>query len=177
MEGDNESLKAPIIVDIGSGEIKAGFSGDEKPTIIFKNYIGEPKYKKVLRAFNKEAQEINDQYVGEDCDKYMGIIKLRHPVKHGIFSNEQDILSVFNYLYAKLGINSEEIKDHPILVTEPLLNPYTNREKIAYSLFENVGVTSLFFASQPILSLFSTSNTSGTVLESGEGCHPELCSI
>lgn len=169
MEGNTESLKAPIIVDIGSGEIKAGFSGDEKPTIIFKNYIGEPKYKKVLRAFNKEAQEINDQYVGEDCDKYMGIIKLRHPVKHGIFSNEQDILSVFNYLYAKLGINSEEIKDHPILVTEPLLNPYTNREKIAYSLFENVGVTSLFFASQPILSLFSTSNTSGTVLESGEG--------
>ena len=165
----NLELKESIIVDIGSGEIKAGFSGDEKPKLIFKNYIGVPKYKKVLRPFNKESQEINDQYIGEDCDKYMGIVKLRYPVKHGIFSGEQDILSVFNYLYAKLGISSEEAKEHPILVTEPLLNPYTNREKIAYTLFENLGVTCLFFASQPILSLFSTSTTSGTVLESGEG--------
>ena len=165
----NLELKESIIVDIGSGEIKAGFSGDEKPKLIFKNYIGVPKYKKVLRPFNKESQEINDQYIGEDCDKYMGIVKLRYPVKHGIFSGEQDILSVFNYLYAKLGISSEEAKEHPILVTEPLLNPYTNREKIAYTLFENLGVPCLFFASQPILSLFSTSTTSGTVLESGEG--------
>ena len=36
-------LKNPIIVDIGSGEKKAGFSGEEKPKIVFKNFIGEPK--------------------------------------------------------------------------------------------------------------------------------------
>ena len=169
MEGKIEYLKLPIIVDIGSGEVKAGFSGEEKPKIIFKNYFGEPKYKKVLRTFEKENQELNDQYIGDDCDKYLGLIKLRFPVKHGVFENEQDILSVFNYLYSKLGINSQEIKEHPLLLTEPLLNPYINREKIAYSLFDNLGVPALFFASQPILSLFSTSSTSGTVLESGEG--------
>ena len=169
MDGKIEYLKLPIIVDLGSGEVKAGFSGEEKPKIIFKNYFGEPKYKKVLRTFDKENQELNDQYIGDDCDKYMGLIKLRFPVKHGVFENEQDILSVFNHLYSKLGINSQEIKEHPLLLTEPLLNPYINREKIAYSLFDNLGVPALFFASQPILSLFSTSSTSGTVLESGEG--------
>ena len=99
----------------------------------------------------------------------MGVIKLKNPVKHGIFSNEQDILSIFNYIYSKLGLNSEEIQQHPLLVTEPLLNPYTNREKIASTLFESLGAPAVFFASQPILSLFSTSSTSGTVLESGEG--------
>lgn len=99
----------------------------------------------------------------------MGILKLRYPVKNGVFQNEQDILTLFNYIYSKLEINSEEIKDHPVLVTEPLLNPYSNREKIASALFESLGVPALFFASQPILSLFSTSNTSGLVLESGEG--------
>ena len=169
MEGKIEYLKLPIIVDVGSGEVKAGFSGEEQPKTIFKNYFGEPKYKKVLRAFNKENQELNEQYIGEDCEKYMGLIKLRFPVKHGTFEKEQDILSVFNHLYSKLGINSQEIKEHPILITEPLLNPNVNREKIAYSLFDNLGVPALFFASQPILSLFSTSKTSGTVLESGEG--------
>ena len=99
----------------------------------------------------------------------MGVIKLRYPVKSGVFQNDQDILTLFNYIYSKLEINSEEIKEHPVLVTEPLLNPYSNREKIATALFENLGVPALFFASQPILSLFSTSNTSGVVLESGDG--------
>jgi centractin len=166
---EQENLKLPIIIDIGSGEIKAGFSGEDSPKVVFKNYIGEPKYKKVLSAFNAEDKEIHAQYIGEDCDKFMGILKLRHPVKNGKFSNDQDILSIFNYIYSKLGLNTEEIEQHPLLVTEPLLNPYTNREKIANLLFENLGVQALFFASQPILSLFSTSNTSGTVLESGEG--------
>ena len=166
---EQENLKLPIIIDIGSGEIKAGFSGEDSPKVVFKNYIGEPKYKKVLSAFNAEDKEINAHYIGEDCGKFMGILKLRHPVKNGKFSNDQDILSIFNYIYSKLGLNTEEIEQHPLLVTEPLLNPYTNREKIANLLFENLGVPALFFASQPILSLFSTSNTSGTVLESGEG--------
>ena len=169
MEEKPQDLKEPVVVDLGSGEIKAGISGEEKPKVVFKNFIGEPKYKKVLRAFNKENHEINEQYIGGDCDKFMGIIKLRYPIKHGIFSNEQDILSVFNYIYSKLGLDSEEIQQHPVLVTEPLLNPYTNREKIANTLYDNLGVPALFFASQPILSLFSTSNTTGTVLESGEG--------
>ena len=169
MDGRIEYLKLPIIVDIGSGEVKAGFVGEEKPKIVFKNYFGEPKFKKVIRSFNNEKQELKDSYIGDDCDKFMGLIKLRFPVKHGIFQNEQDILTIFNYLYSKLGINSQEIKEHPVLVSEPLLNPYNNREKISYSLFDNLGVPALFFASQPILSLFSTSNTSGVVLESGDG--------
>ena len=169
MDGRIEYLKLPIIVDIGSGEVKAGFSGEEKPKIIFKNYFGEPKFKRILRTFNKEKDEISQSYIGEDCDKYMGLIKLRFPVKHGQFQNDQDILTIFNHLYSKLGINSQEIKEHPVLLSEPLLNPYTNREKIAYSLFDNLGVPALFFASQPILSLLSTSSTSGVVLESGDG--------
>jgi actin-related protein len=50
-----------------------------------------------------------------------------------------------------------------------LLNPSKNRENIASVLFEEFQVPQLFFASQPILSLFATSHTTGAVLESGEG--------
>ena len=35
MDGRVEYLKLPIIVDIGSGEIKDGFSGEENPKVIF----------------------------------------------------------------------------------------------------------------------------------------------
>ena len=112
MDRKLEYLKLPIIIDIGSGEIKAGFSGEEKPKVTFNNYFGEPKYKKIIRTFDNESKEKTEQYIGEDCDKYLGLIKLRYPVIHG---------------------------------------------------------PGIFFASQPLLSLFSTSATSGTVLESGEG--------
>ena len=166
---DVKYLKLPIIIDIGSGIIKAGISGQELPKIMFPNYIGEPKYSKVLRSFRKDNQEIQEQYIGKDCLKFLGILKLRYPVKNGIFENDQDILTIFKYIYQNLEIDNEEISEHPILITEPLLNPYSNREKIASALFENLSAPAIFFASQPILSLFSTSSTSGVILESGEG--------
>ena len=97
------------------------------------------------------------------------MIVLRNPINHGILTNEQDIIPLFNYIYSKLGINTEEISEHPLLITEPLLNPYSNREKISNSLFDDLGVPAIFFACQPILSLFSTSSTTGIILESGEG--------
>ena len=40
---DSKSLysKTPIIVDIGTSTIKAGISGQEKPSLVFPNYFGE----------------------------------------------------------------------------------------------------------------------------------------
>ena len=169
MDGKLEFLKLPIIIDIGSSEIKAGFSGEEKPKVIIKNCFGEPKYKKIIRTFDIKGKEKTDEYIGEDCDKYLGLIKLRYPVLHGVFEKEQDILTIFSHIFTKLGITSQEIKEHPVLITEPILNPYKNRENISHSLLDSLGVPAIFFASQPLLSLFSTSATSGTVLESGEG--------
>jgi centractin len=169
MDEKPEYLKLPIVIDIGSGEVKAGFSGEEKPKVIFKNYFGEPKYKRVLHSYDNDGNDIREEYIGDDCEKYLGLIKLRYPVNHGVFEKEQDIFSTFNHIYSKLGLNSQEIKEHPVLITEPILNPRTNREKIAKMLFENLGVPAIFFASQPILSLFSTSVTTGIILESGEG--------
>jgi actin-related protein len=99
----------------------------------------------------------------------MGILKLRYPIKNGVFQNERDILTVFNHIYTKLEVKSEEIKEHPVFITEPILNPYSHRKQVAAALLENLTVPAIFFGSQPILSLFSSSDKSGIILESGEG--------
>ena len=164
-----EYLKLPIIIDIGSGTVKAGFSGEENPKLVFNNYFGESKYKKVLNTYDKESANINEQYIGDDCDKYLGLIKLRYPVNRGSFEKDEDILTLFNHIFLKLGLNSQEIKEHPILITEPILNPKSNREKISQILLDKLNIPAIFFASQPILSLLSTSATSGIILESGDG--------
>ena len=164
-----EYLKLPIVVDVGSWEVKAGFSGEEMPKVIFKNYFGSSKYKKVLDPYNNENINQKEEFIGDDCDKYLGLVKLRYPVNRGVFEKEEDILSIFNHIFLKLGITSQETKEHPVLITEPILNPRTNREKISQILLDKLGIPAIFFASQPILSLLSTSATTGVVLESGEG--------
>ena len=95
-----ESLKLPIIIDLGSSEIKAGFTGEEKPSVIFKSYMGEPKFKKVFSPIDKN-KEIKEEYIGEDCFKNIGLKKIRHPINHGIITNDQDIMPIFNHIYSK----------------------------------------------------------------------------
>ena len=68
---------------------------------------------------------------------------------------EADIQAVFKYIKSKLEIQEDIFKERPILITEPLLNPYSNRVKIAKFLFETLDVSAVFFASQPILSLYA----------------------
>jgi centractin len=111
---------------------------------------------------------MKEQYVGKDCEKLQGVLKLRYPMKNGVFQNEQDILTLFNHIYNKLDVKSEEIKEHPIFITEPILNPYSHRKQIASALFDILGVPALFFGSQPILSLFASGEKSGVIMESGE---------
>lgn len=106
----------------------------------------------------------------------MGVLKLRYPIKKGVFVNENDILPLFNHIYKTCDVSSEEIKEHPILITEPILNPYSHRKQIANALFENLGVPAIFFGSQPILSLFATKDRSGVILESGEGI-TQCCAV
>ena len=152
----------PIIVDLGSSEIKAGFSGEESPKIHSPNYIGELKNKKKLEENQKR------QYISDECDKFAGNLNLHFPIEHGVFKNSEDILLIFNYIFSKLGLNEQTIKEHQILISEPLHNQESNREKISEILFEKIGVPGLIFGSQPLLSLFSTSYTTGVILESGD---------
>ena len=162
-------LQIPIIIDIGSGKIKAGFGGHDIPKVIIKNHIGEPKYKKILKSFNKDKTPVKELFIGQQCDSCLSALKLRRPVQHGTFTNTEDIFPIFNHIFSRLKLDSEEIKYHPVLISEALLNPTKNRENIASVLFEKFEIQNLIFASQPILSLFATSNTTGTILESGEG--------
>lgn len=165
---DSKSLysKTPIIIDIGTSSIKAGLSGQEKPSLIFPNYFGEMKYSKSVGSWKDDDKK---HIIGNDCNKYFGVVKLKYPLSHGIFNDSEDISSIFDYIYSNLDMSITEIKEHPVLIAEPLLNPQENRRNIAKVLFDTYKIEQIFFASQPILSLFSTSSTSGAVLESGDG--------
>ena len=134
------------------------------------NYIGIPKYPKMIKEINPDNFEEKHQiYIGDECDKYRGILKLRYPIKRGVFERDEDILALLTYIKSKFPNQEDIFRDRPVFVTEPLQNNYINRQKIAETLFTTFDASAVFFGSQPILSLFGAGLNTGIALESGDG--------
>ncbi|XP_065338623.1 actin-related protein 1 [Cloeon dipterum] len=163
MEPYDVVINQPVVIDNGSGVIKAGFAGDQNPKCRFPNYIGRPKHVRVMAG----ALE-GDIFVGPKAEEHRGLLSIRYPMEHGIVTDWNDMERIWQYIYSKdqLGAFSEE---HPVLLTEAPLNPRRNREKAAELFFETLNVPALYVSMQAVLSLYATGRTTGVVLDSGDG--------
>jgi centractin len=56
-----------------------------------------------------------------------------------------------------------------VLLTEPPLNPRSNRDTAAQILFETFNVPALYTSIQAVLSLYASGRTTGIVMDSGDG--------
>ena len=153
----------PVVIDNGSGVIKAGFAGDQIPKCHFSSFIGRPKHVRVMAG----ALE-GDIFIGPKAEEYRGLLNIRYPMEHGIVQDWNDMEKIWQYIYSKeqLSTFSEE---HPVLLTEAPLNPRRNREKAAEIFFETFNVPALFVSMQAVLSLYATGRTTGVVLDCGDG--------
>ncbi|KAI3841738.1 hypothetical protein MKX03_032216 [Papaver bracteatum] len=138
---DNGDIRA-IVIDNGSGTIKAGLSGDHVPTAVFPTYLGD------------------------DALSRSSLLKLEHPIEHGIVKNWDDMENIWQHtFYKELQKNPEE---HPVLLTETSLNPKINREKMTQIMFETFSVPAMYIDNQAVLSLNARGLTTGIVLDSGD---------
>eukprot|EP01035_Chromulina_nebulosa_P017653 gene17653-23236_t len=155
----------PIVIDNGTGVIKAGFSGVDKPRVVFRNYIGRTKYK---RAMPGGALEGSNVYVGSKAEAHRGSLLLSYPMNHGIIENWSDMEKIWTFIYSKdnLNVSSDE---HNVLLTEAPLTPYKSREKMAEIFFEGLNIPGIYFSVQAVLSLYASGRTTGVVLDSGDG--------
>ncbi|KAI0257622.1 actin-like protein [Lactifluus subvellereus] len=152
----------PVVIDNGSGTIKAGFAGQDHPKCFFPSYVGRPKHVRVMAG----ALE-GDVFIGRRAQEFRGLLKIKYPMEHGIVTDWDDMERIWNWVYAEeLGTLSEE---HPVLLTEAPLNPRTNRESAAQILFDTFNVPALYISVQAVLSLYASGRTTGIVLDSGDG--------
>lgn len=58
-----DEKKAPIVVlDNGSGMVKAGFAGEDAPEVVFPAIVGRPKH-----AQSMQGVATKSEYIGEDA--------------------------------------------------------------------------------------------------------------
>lgn len=157
-----ENLNQPIVIDNGSGSIKAGFAGSDHPSAFFPSYVGRPKHVRVMAG----AVE-GDTFIGRRAQELRGLLRINYPISHGIVTEWEDMELIWSHIYTEdLRTLSEE---HPVLLTEAPLNPSSNREQAAQIFFETFNVPALFVSVQAILALYASGRTTGIVLDSGDG--------
>ena len=92
---------------------------------------------------------------------------MRHPVNRGIVTNWDDMERLWDYVLTKgLRVNPWE---HGIILTEPPLNPRSNRERMGQVMFETFSVAACHVAIPSVLSLYASGRTTGLIVESGDG--------
>ncbi|XP_051510649.1 uncharacterized protein LOC127415779 [Myxocyprinus asiaticus] len=153
--------KTAIVLDTGSGLMKAGFADQDFPTTVFPTVIGHPKYEEIMNgSVDREA------YIGHDAQHMRGVLTLKYPIRNGVVRSWDEMEMIWHHAFQQLGVDSE---DHPVLLTEAAMNPLENRQRMVELMFEAFNVPRTFVAMQAVLALYASGRTTGVVLDSGDG--------
>ena len=76
----------PLVIDVGSGTLKAGFASDDAPKYITPMVVGEPKSKGLLVGMDQK-----DAYIGDEALDKKKHLKMCYPVQKGVITDIEKI--------------------------------------------------------------------------------------
>jgi len=178
-EGTGLTFTTPLVVDAGSAMCKAGFTGDDKPQAVFPSTVATKQLPQHGVALYSQ-QHTTQQYVvglapGITQTRERGEVvnwEARCPIERGIVRDWGAMEEIWRHTFCnQLHV---DLKRHPVLLTESLVNPKANRERMTEIMFEDFSVPALYVATPAVLSLYASERTTkvrrttGVVVDSGE---------
>eukprot|EP00758_Cryptobia_borreli_P005673 Tbor_TRINITY_DN4959_c0_g1::TRINITY_DN4959_c0_g1_i1::g.9972::m.9972/K16575/ACTR1, ARP1; centractin len=161
-----------VVLDMGSGSIKAEFAGSENPKI-FQNSVGHVKHLASIPQQQLDGLIDHSFFVSDNVTKHRGLLKVSYPMTNGHVTDWSSLGHIFSHVDSALGMDP---KDHPLLISEAALSSRPQRAKLGQLLFEQLQHPSILFSVQALLSLYSTGNTTGVVLDVGDGV-TQVCPV
>ncbi|KAJ8097311.1 actin family [Lipomyces tetrasporus] len=154
----------PIVLDQGTGFVKIGRGGTNFPDHTFPSIVGRP----ILRAEERTGNvEIKDIMAGDEASAVRTMLQISYPMENGIIKNWEDMGHLWDYaFYERMQIDTTGKK---ILLTEPPMNPLSNREKMVETMFDKYNFGGVYVAIQAVLALYAQGLSSGVVVDSGDG--------
>ena len=162
MESSESNLKPSIIIDNGSGFIKAGFGGEKEPKTIFPTSIGYLRFSGCTGFIDVKKE----YFIGKNAERRIQLLKMDYPIKNGIITNWDDMEKIWKHIFQnELYVSPEE---NYVLLTEVPFNSNEMREKIAQIMFEHFNVPGLYIENQSLLVANYFGKTTGIILDSGD---------
>ena len=87
------SEQQTIIIDNGSGMIKAGFAGEDAPRAVFPAIVGYPKH-----ANAKQETTLKAEYIGDEAMAKKGLFN-HYPISAGIVESWEDMEKVWHHTF------------------------------------------------------------------------------
>ncbi|CAF5051764.1 unnamed protein product, partial [Rotaria sp. Silwood1] len=96
-----------VVIDNGSGMIKAGFAGDDAPRAVFPSFVGRPFLVGMVP---------NDFYVGAEAQSKRGVLALKYPIQNGLVTDWDDMEKIWHHILD--DVLRVAPKEHLLLLTE-----------------------------------------------------------
>lgn len=141
-----------VILDCGSNTFKAGLSGESEPALLLPTNVALDK--------NLESR------IGINGQDRSDILKLTCPVNRGFVTNWDDMEKIWSFIFDELKIDPI---NQPVFLTESPCCSKSQRERITELMFEKYSVPSMSMQVQAVLSMLSTGQETGVIVECGDG--------
>ena len=86
-----------VVIDSGTGMIKASFLGEDAPHSLFPSVTAKSKILK-----RKKGLEVKDSYVGNDAQNQREFMDLVYPIERGMIMDWDSMLKVWKFVFHEL---------------------------------------------------------------------------
>jgi centractin len=164
--------RQPVVIDAGTHSIKAGFAGEDRPSVVLRSAVGRPKLPRVMAG---GALADADAFVGARAEAHRGALTMHPAMARGAPASWADVELLWASLFDAARLQPQaHLRARPseqaVLLAEPPLASRVQRERAAQVMFEQLRVPALYICPSSPLALYASGRTTGVVLDVGEGC-------